>query len=80
MLSVTTGYALYSPGLPRGFVLSKSAALGVKSAVPLAPLVMFHVPVQTYKVKLLFASSKCIAIEPLDTPVKTNVPESVVNV
>src|SRR6266704_4470194 len=87
VLKVTTGYALYSPGLPSGLVASRSAADGVKSAVdgttggPIEPpFVMFHAPVQTYKALLLLISSRCMAIEPFATPVKRNVPLSVVNV
>src|SRR5258708_34047688 len=68
------------PGLPSGLVLSRSAADGVKVATPPAALVTFHAPVQTYKVRLLLISSVCSAIEPLDTPVRLNTPESVVKV
>src|SRR5258708_6053278 len=68
------------PGLPSWLVLSRSAADGVKVATPPAAFVTFHAPVQTYKVRLLLISSVCSAIEPLDTPVRLNTPESVVKV
>src|SRR5258708_16606079 len=75
--SVTTGYALYRPGLLNAPV-DRSLALGVNVALPLGPSVMVYVPVQMVSTLLLLMSCKCSDNALFDSPVSGKIALSVV--
>src|SRR5260221_9549361 len=75
--SVTTGYALYRPGLLNAPV-DRSPALGVNVALPLGPSVMVYVPVQMVSTLLLLMSCKWSDNALLDSPVSGKIALSVV--